>query len=41
MYPAGSPPNAENWTLDTFMKAAEACQKAGFAFGIGLGMTTD
>jgi ABC-type glycerol-3-phosphate transport system substrate-binding protein len=41
MYPAGSPPNAENWTLDTFFKAAEACHKAGFAFGIGLGTTTD
>src|SRR5499425_1853503 len=41
MYPAGSPPNAENWTLDTFIKAAEACHKAGFAFGIGLGVTTD
>jgi hypothetical protein len=24
-----------------FLKAAEACQKAGFAFGIGLGGTTD
>ena len=41
MYPAGSPPKADNWTLDTFLKAAEACQKAGFAFGIGLGQTTD
>jgi ABC-type glycerol-3-phosphate transport system substrate-binding protein len=41
MYPAGSPPKAENWTLDTFIKAAEACHKAGFAFGIGLGTTTD
>jgi ABC-type glycerol-3-phosphate transport system substrate-binding protein len=40
MYPAGSPPNAENWTLDTFFKAAEACHKAGFAFGIGLGTTS-
>ena len=41
MYPAGSPPKAENWTLDTFIKAAEACHKAGFAFGIGLGTTTE
>ena len=24
MYPAGSPPKADNWTLDTFLKAAEA-----------------
>jgi ABC-type glycerol-3-phosphate transport system substrate-binding protein len=41
MYPAGSPPNAENWTLDTFLRAAEACHKAGFPFGIGLGSTED
>jgi ABC-type glycerol-3-phosphate transport system substrate-binding protein len=41
MYPAGSPPKADNWTMDTFLKAAEACQKAGFPFGIGLGETTD
>ena len=41
MYPAGAPPKAENWTLDTFIKAAEVCQKAGFAFGIGLGTTSD
>jgi ABC-type glycerol-3-phosphate transport system substrate-binding protein len=41
MYPAGSPPKAENWTLDTFLKAAEACQKGGFPFGIGLGETSD
>jgi ABC-type glycerol-3-phosphate transport system substrate-binding protein len=41
LYPAGSAPKAENWTLDTFLKAAEACQKAGHAFGIGLGTTTD
>ncbi len=39
MYPAGGPPNADNWNLDTFLKAAEACQKAGFPFGIGLGTT--
>src|SRR5262249_42143032 len=41
MYPAGAPPKADNWTLDTLLKAAEACQKAGFAFGIGLGTTSD
>ena len=41
MYPAGAPPKADNWTLDTFLKAAEACHKAGFPFGIGLGPTED
>ncbi len=41
MYPAGSAPKADNWTLETFLKTAEACQKAGFPFGIGLGETTD
>ena len=29
MYPAGGPPKADNWTLDTFLKAAEACHKGG------------
>jgi len=41
MYPAGAPPKADNWTTDTFLKAAEACFKAGFPFGIGLGETAD
>ncbi|RPI33105.1 MAG: extracellular solute-binding protein, partial [Hyphomicrobiaceae bacterium] len=41
MYPAGGEPKAEGWTLDTFLAAAQACQKAGFPFGIGLGTTTD
>ena len=41
MYPAGAPPKADNWTLDTFLKAAAACHKAGFPFGIGLGTTAD
>ena len=41
MYPAGSPPKADNWTMDTFLKAAEACHKGGFPFGIGLGQTAD
>jgi ABC-type glycerol-3-phosphate transport system substrate-binding protein len=41
MYPAGSPPKAESWTLDVFLKAAEACHKGGNPFGIGLGVTED
>ena len=41
MYPAGSPPKADNWTFDTFLKAAEACHKGGFPFGIGLGEAED
>jgi ABC-type glycerol-3-phosphate transport system substrate-binding protein len=41
MYPAGSPPKADNWTMDNFLKAAEACQKGGYPFGIGLGETSD
>src|SRR5438270_8449450 len=41
MYPAGAPPKADNWNLETFLKAAEACQKGGNAFGIGLGETSD
>src|SRR3984893_8316717 len=41
MYPAGSPPKADAWTLDAFLKAAEACHKAGVPFGIGLGTTSD
>ena len=41
LYPAGSAPKADSWTVDAFMKAAEACQKAGFPFGIGLGQTSD
>ena len=39
MYPAGAPPKADDWTLDTFLKAAEACHKGGNPFGIGLGTT--
>src|SRR6202043_3678125 len=39
--PAGSPPQADGWTTDTFLKAAEACHKGGVPFGIGLGETTD
>jgi ABC-type glycerol-3-phosphate transport system substrate-binding protein len=41
MYPAGEAPKADNWNLDTFLKAAEACQKGGNPFGIGLGTTSD
>jgi len=41
LYPAGAPPKADGWTFDTFLKAAEACHKAGVPFGIGLGSTTD
>ena len=39
MYPAhkSDPKAAANWTYDTFLKAAEACQKAGFPFGLGPG----
>src|SRR5215216_6204691 len=41
MYPAGSPPKADSWTTDAFLKAAEACHKGGVPFGIGLGETSD
>jgi ABC-type glycerol-3-phosphate transport system substrate-binding protein len=43
MYPASAPATAEadNWTYDTMLKAAEACKKANMAFGIGLGTTAD
>ena len=41
MYPVGAPPKADAWTMDALLKAAEACHKAGFPFGIGLGSTAD
>ena len=41
MYPAGSAPKADAWTMDTFLKAAEACHKGGNPFGIGLGVSED
>jgi ABC-type glycerol-3-phosphate transport system substrate-binding protein len=41
MYPAGQPPKADDWTFDTFIKAAQACHKAGYPFGIGIGTTAD
>ena len=43
MYPAGkdAAPEADQWTWETLLVAAEKLQKAGFAFGIPLGVTTD
>lgn len=43
MYPASADatPEAENWTWDAMLKAAEACKKANMTFGIGLGTTAD
>jgi ABC-type glycerol-3-phosphate transport system substrate-binding protein len=43
MYPASADatPDADNWTWDAMLKAAEACKKANMAFGIGLGTTPD
>ena len=41
MYPAGSAPKADAWTLDAMLKAAEACHKGGNPFGIGLGTPED
>jgi len=41
MYPVGSPPKADDWTFDAFLRAAEACHKGGHPFGIGLGTTAD
>src|SRR5439155_1348306 len=43
MYPAGRPPTreAEHWTWDNFVVAAEKAFKAGNPFGLGLGQTTD
>ena len=41
MYPAGAAPKADTWNMETYARAAEACSKAGFAFGVGLGETTD
>lgn len=41
MYPAGAAPKADAWTMENFLKAAKACNKAGHAFGIGLGTTSD
>ena len=43
MYPpsADATPDAENWTYEAMLKAAEACQKVKMTFGIGLGTTAD
>lgn len=41
LYPAGGKPNADAWTYDAFLAAAEKCHKAGFPIGIGLGTTAD
>ncbi len=41
LYPAGAPPKADSWTTDAYLKAAEACHKAGVPFGVGLGQTSD
>ena len=43
MFPAGAQPTkaAEGWTWDAFLTAAERCHKAGVAFGLPLGGTTD
>jgi ABC-type glycerol-3-phosphate transport system substrate-binding protein len=43
MYPATNvaTPEAANWTYETFLKAGEACHKAGMTFGIGTGTTAD
>ncbi|MEO9189679.1 MAG: extracellular solute-binding protein [Acetobacteraceae bacterium] len=43
MYPARevAPPEGADWTYDAMLKAAEACHKAGFPFGMGCGATTD
>jgi ABC-type glycerol-3-phosphate transport system substrate-binding protein len=43
LYPASADasPDADNWTYDAMLKAAEACQKIGKTFAIGLGTTPD
>lgn len=41
LYPAGAAPKSDAWTYDAFLKAAEACHKAGAPIGIGLGTTAD
>jgi ABC-type glycerol-3-phosphate transport system substrate-binding protein len=43
MYPAGAEPTMEAaaWTWDNFLVAADKCHKAGCAFGLPLGSTTD
>jgi ABC-type glycerol-3-phosphate transport system substrate-binding protein len=43
MFPASAQPTkaVEAWTWDAFLAAAEKCQKAGYPFGLPLGVTTD
>ncbi len=43
MYPAGpaDPKASAGWNYEAFLHAAEACHKAGYAFGLGLGQTDD
>ena len=42
LYPASDDTGKQDeWTLDTFLAAAEACHKGGKPFGIGLGQTAD
>jgi ABC-type glycerol-3-phosphate transport system substrate-binding protein len=44
MYPAGAPPDqefADNWNWETFLAAAGKCFKAGYPFGLPLGVTLD
>jgi len=43
MYPPhpADPSLAADWTYETFLKAAGACYKAGYPFGMGLGQTGD
>ncbi len=44
MYPArqvGSGPAAPEWTYEAFIRAGEACKKAGYPFGLGVGNTGD
>jgi len=36
-----TPATSAGWTYEAQLKAAEACQKAGFPFGFGCGQTTD
>ncbi|HJZ29717.1 MAG TPA: extracellular solute-binding protein [Hyphomicrobiaceae bacterium] len=43
MFPGGAEPTkaAEQWTWQAFLEAADKCHKAGYAFGLPLGVTTD
>jgi ABC-type glycerol-3-phosphate transport system substrate-binding protein len=44
MYPprqVESGPMAPEWTYEAFIKAGEACKKAGYPFGLGIGNTAD